>query len=54
MGDWAVENDMKINPSKSKRLSFKKEWVKGPLNYSFRGKHKIYIADSYNKRIPAQ
>jgi hypothetical protein len=36
LGDWAVENEMKINPNKSKALSFTKARVKDPLNYSLR------------------
>jgi hypothetical protein len=30
-----VENAMKINPSKSKPVSFMRDWVKDPLNYTF-------------------
>jgi hypothetical protein len=36
LGDWAVENEMKLNPNKSKALSFTKARVKDPLNYSIR------------------
>ena len=36
MGDWAVKNEMKTNPGKSKTISFTRERVKDPLNYSFR------------------
>jgi hypothetical protein len=36
IGDWAVENEMKINSNKSKALSFTKAWVKDPLNYLLR------------------
>jgi hypothetical protein len=36
LGDWVVENEMKINPSNSKALSFTKAWVKDPLNYFLR------------------
>jgi hypothetical protein len=36
LGDWAVENEMKINPSKSKALSFTRVRVKDPLNYTLR------------------
>jgi hypothetical protein len=35
-GDWAVENEMKINPNKSKALSFTKARMKDPQNYSLR------------------
>jgi hypothetical protein len=34
LGVWAVENAMKINPSKSKALHFTRARVKYPLNYS--------------------
>jgi hypothetical protein len=34
LGDWAVENAMKINPSKSKVVHFTRARVKDPLNYS--------------------
>ena len=34
MGEWAVENGMKINPGKSKVVSFTRGRVKDPLNYS--------------------
>jgi hypothetical protein len=33
VGDWAVENTMKINPSKSKAIRFTRARVKDPLNY---------------------
>jgi hypothetical protein len=36
LGDWAVENEMKINPSKIKALSFTRVRVKDPLNYTLR------------------
>jgi hypothetical protein len=36
LGDWVVENEMKINLNKSKALSFMKAQVKAPLNYSLR------------------
>jgi hypothetical protein len=39
LGDWAVENEMKINPNKSKALSFTKARVKDPLNYSLRDRN---------------
>jgi hypothetical protein len=32
LGEWAVENAIKINPGKSKALSFMRAWVKDPLN----------------------
>ena len=31
MGEWAVQNGMKINPSKSKAIRFMRAWVKNPL-----------------------
>ena len=37
LGEWAVENAMKINPSKSKAVCFTRARVKGPLKYSLLG-----------------
>jgi hypothetical protein len=34
LGEWAVENAMKINPSKNKAIRFTRAWVKDPLNYT--------------------
>jgi hypothetical protein len=34
LGVWAVENEMKINPSKSKAVRFTKTRVKDPIKYS--------------------
>ena len=34
IGEWAVENAMKINASKSKEIRFTRARVKEPLNYS--------------------
>jgi len=34
LGEWAVENAMKINPSKSKAVRFTRVRVKDPLNFS--------------------
>jgi len=34
LGEWAVGNAMKINPSKSKAIRFTRARVKDPLNYS--------------------
>jgi len=34
LGEWAAENGMKINPSKSKAIRFTRAKVKDPLNYS--------------------
>jgi hypothetical protein len=36
LGDWAVENEIKINPYKSKALIFTTARVKDPLNYTLR------------------
>jgi len=40
LGEWAVENGMKINPSKSKAIRFTRARVKNPLGYSL-GDQKI-------------
>ena len=40
VGEWAVENGMKINPSKSKATRFMSARVKNPLGYSL-GDQKI-------------
>jgi len=37
LGEWAVENVMKINPSKSKAIRFTRPRVKDPLNYLLMG-----------------
>ena len=34
LGEWACNNAMKINPSKSKAIHFTRARVKDPLNYS--------------------
>jgi len=34
LGEWAVENEMKINPSKSKAIRFTRARVKDPLTFS--------------------
>jgi hypothetical protein len=34
LGEWAVENGMKINPSKCKVIRFMRAWVKNPLGHS--------------------
>jgi hypothetical protein len=34
LGEWAVENAMKINPSKSKAVRFTRARINDPLNYS--------------------
>jgi hypothetical protein len=36
LGEWAVKNEMKINPYKSKALRFTRARVKDPLNYTLR------------------
>jgi hypothetical protein len=38
LGEWAVENAMKINPGKSKAVSFTRARVKDPLSYSLQDK----------------
>ena len=37
LGEWAVENAMKMNPSKSKTVRFTRARLKDPLNYSIMG-----------------
>ena len=37
LGEWAVDNAMKINPSKSKVLCFTRARVRDPLKYSLLG-----------------
>jgi CMP-2-keto-3-deoxyoctulosonic acid synthetase len=37
LGEWAIHNAMKINPSKSKALFFTRARVKDPLKYSLLG-----------------
>ena len=32
LGEWAVENGMKMNPGKA--VTFTRAWVRDPLNYS--------------------
>ena len=34
LGEWAVENAMKINPSKSEAVRFTRARVKDPFSYS--------------------
>ena len=46
LGDWAEENEMKINPNKSKALSFTRARMKDPLNYSL-GDQMIPEANCY-------
>ena len=45
LGEWAVENAVKINPGKSKAIRFTRAWVKNLLNYSL-GDQKIPEASS--------
>ena len=35
LGEWAVENELKINPGKSKAVSFTKARVKERIRYYF-------------------
>jgi hypothetical protein len=37
LGEWVVENEMKINPAKSKAVCFMRARVTKPLNYYLRG-----------------
>jgi len=37
LGEWTVENAMKIYLGESKTVSFMSAWVKDPLNYTFWG-----------------
>jgi hypothetical protein len=45
LGEWVVENVMKINPGKSKAIRFTRARVKNPLNYSL-GDQKLLEASS--------
>jgi hypothetical protein len=36
LGEWAVENAMEINPTKSKAINFTRTRMNEPLNYSLR------------------
>jgi hypothetical protein len=49
LGDWAVENEMKINLNKSKAISFTRAWMKDPLKYSLRDK--IILEASFCKYL---
>jgi len=40
LGEWAVENEMIINPSKYKAVLFTRARVKDPLNYTL-GDHQF-------------
>ena len=46
LGEWAVENEMKINPGKSKAVSFTKARVKEQIRYYF-GDQLILEASSF-------
>jgi len=46
LGEWAVENEMKINPGKSKAVSFTKARVKEQTRYYF-GEQLIPEASSF-------
>jgi hypothetical protein len=45
LGDWAVENEMKVNANNSKAISFTRARKKDPLKYSLRDKiiHKVNL-----------
>jgi hypothetical protein len=47
LGEWALENVMKINPSKSKAVHFTRARVMDPLDYSL-ANTLIPEASSYN------
>jgi hypothetical protein len=36
LGEWAVENEIKISPGKNRALSFTSARVNDPLNFSFK------------------
>ena len=40
VGEWAVENEIKINPGKSKAARFTRAQVKNPLSYFLRDQKK--------------
>jgi hypothetical protein len=46
LGEWAVENEMKINPDKSKAVRFTRARVRGRLTYYF-GDQLIPEANSF-------
>ena len=46
LGEWTVENGMKINPGKSKVIRFTKARVQNPLGYSFRTWYSLPEASS--------
>ena len=45
LGEWTVENGLKINPGKRKAIRFTRAWVKNQLDYSL-GDQKIPEASS--------
>ena len=47
LGQWAVENAMKINPGKSKAVGFTRSRVKDRLNYFF-----LWGVGGGDQRIP--
>jgi len=47
LGEWALENEMKINPDKSKAVSFTKGRVMERIRYYF-GEHLIPGVSSFN------
>jgi hypothetical protein len=38
LGEWTTENEMEINPNKSKAIRFTRARAKDPLEYSLMGK----------------
>jgi len=51
LGEWAVENQMRINPDKSKVVSFTKARVKEQISY-YIGEQLILKASSFNLLAP--
>jgi len=41
LGEWLVENGLKINPGKSKAIRFMRARLKNPLGYSFGGSEQL-------------
>jgi len=41
LGEWSVENGMKINPGKSKAIRFRRARLENPFGYSFGGSEQL-------------
>ena len=39
LGEWATENEIRINPTRSKAICFTKSRANVPLNYSLMGSY---------------